>query len=402
MTRQPLRTLDPDRQQALIHALGESALDGLLVALPTHVLLLSGYFPVVGVSLAVFCRDGQLALVVPADEQALASESGAPMVHAFSPGSLDELSSLVESVQPVLRQVLDALGLNRGTIGLELGAWHQPASYVSMNLYGVSLARLVKSIRPNLRQVPADDLLVRQRMVKTPGELERIASACRIAERAFVEGFRVLRVGSIEVDVASAAAAWLARTDGEPAISRAGGAMFCMSGPNAALAYAAYQRSRQRRVGPGDAVLLHCNSCADGYFTDITRSWILPGGHDDRLHALAKAIADARATALDAVRPGIPAREVDAAARAVMHRHGFDDTVFKHPTGHGVGFAAINHHAPPRLHPQSPDTLESGMVFNIEPAGYLAGQGGLRHCDMVAVTPHGYRLLTPFLEEVIG
>ena len=33
------------------------------------------------------------------------------------------------------------------------------------------------------------------------------------------------------------------------------------------------------------------------------------------------------------------------------------------------------------------------MVFNVEPAIYVDGYGGLRHCDMVAVTKTGAELL---------
>ncbi|HKW74191.1 MAG TPA: M24 family metallopeptidase, partial [Terriglobales bacterium] len=46
--------------------------------------------------------------------------------------------------------------------------------------------------------------------------------------------------------------------------------------------------------------------------------------------------------------------------------------------------------------PQSDDVLETGMVFNIEPAIYREGFGGVRQCEMVAVTDSGADLLTPF------
>ena len=36
------------------------------------------------------------------------------------------------------------------------------------------------------------------------------------------------------------------------------------------------------------------------------------------------------------------------------------------------------------------------MVFNVEPAIYFEGYGGIRHCDMVTVTEAGAELLTPF------
>jgi Xaa-Pro aminopeptidase len=86
-----------------------------------------------------------------------------------------------------------------------------------------------------------------------------------------------------------------------------------------------------------------------------------------------------------------------------MREHGFAKE-FKHSTGHGVGFAAINHTAHPRIHPASEERLEVGMVFNVEPGLYFHGYGGLRHCDMVTVTDSGAEVLTPFqssLQELI-
>jgi Xaa-Pro aminopeptidase len=81
-----------------------------------------------------------------------------------------------------------------------------------------------------------------------------------------------------------------------------------------------------------------------------------------------------------------------------MRSHGFESE-FKHATGHGVGFAAIDHNAMPRIHPKSPDVLESGMVFNVEPAAYSESFGGSRHCDVVTVTRTGYELLTAFWSD---
>ena len=69
---------------------------------------------------------------------------------------------------------------------------------------------------------------------------------------------------------------------------------------------------------------------------------------------------------------------------------------FRHATGHGVGFSAANHDAIPRIHPKSKDLLEEGMTFNVEPAAYFDGYGGMRHCDVVAVTSTGVEVLTDF------
>ena len=47
-----------------------------------------------------------------------------------------------------------------------------------------------------------------------------------------------------------------------------------MSGRNSAEAGAAYARTRDRQVETGDLVLVHCNSYGDGYWTDITRTYV--------------------------------------------------------------------------------------------------------------------------------
>jgi Xaa-Pro aminopeptidase len=89
----------------------------------------------------------------------------------------------------------------------------------------------------------------------------------------------------------------------------------------------------------------------------------------------------------------------DRAARGVLRARGFGDQ-FKHATGHGVGFAATEPNALPRIQPMSEDVLEVGMVFNVEPAIYLDGDCGLRHCDVVAVTHGGSEVLTPFQDTI--
>lgn len=181
-------------------------------------------------------------------------------------------------------------------------------------------------------------------------------------------------------------------------VERGDGFAWCMSGPNSAKAAAAYARSRNRQLIPGDLVLLHANSSADGYWTDITRTYVL-GPISGRQEELFAAVFAARSAALEVVRPGARASEVDRAARNVMASRGFGKE-FKHSTGHGVGFSAISPNALPRIHPASQDILEEGMVFNVEPAIYIDGYGGVRHCDMVAVGHNGADLLTDFQSTV--
>jgi Xaa-Pro aminopeptidase len=272
----------------------------------------------------------------------------------------------------------------------------EPSSYAGTNRYATALRDLVSGCCSAARLTAADDLLLQLRAVLTAGELATVRVACRVAEDAFRSGAGSIVPGATERDVAAAFRRSLAAyADAhDQGSARAGGFVFCMSGPNAARADSAYARTRGRRIGAGDLVMIHCNSFVNGLWTDITRTYH-PSPSDEAALTLYEAVLAARKAALEAIAPGVPAREVDRAAREVIERYGFGPH-FRHGTGHGVGFAAIDHHAQPRLHPASDDVLETGMVFNVEPAIYLNGQGGLRHCDLVAVHPDGAELLTTF------
>lgn len=247
--------------------------------------------------------------------------------------------------------------------------------------------------------LPADALMRELMSRPTPREVERIHVACQIAARAFEHGAAQLREGLSESEVANGFREGLNLIGDFSDVHRAEGFAYCMSGRNAAGSKAAYQQSGNRSVRRGDLLLVHCNSFADGYWTDISRTYCL-GKPDGRQREMYQAVAAARTAALAAVRPGVRASDVDAAARDTLRERGFGDNAFATPTGHGVGFAAIDHAAPPRLHPQSDDSLEPGMVSNIEPGIYLDGYGGMRHCDVVAVTAAGVRVLTPFHRDV--
>jgi Xaa-Pro aminopeptidase len=220
--------------------------------------------------------------------------------------------------------------------------------------------------------------------------------SCKIAGAAFEQTAAAIIAGITEIEVANALRLSLSESGLQvTGVQRADGFEWCMSGANSALASGAYARSRARRIVKSDLALIHCNSYADGYWTDITRTFCA-GEPDERQVKIFDAVAEARQAALDVITPGVRACAVDEAARDIMRQRGFGDA-FKHSTGHGVGFHAISAGALPRLHPASTDTLEPGMVFNVEPAAYFPGYGGVRHCDMVAMNQSGYELLTPFL-----
>jgi Xaa-Pro aminopeptidase len=389
------RMRDAERIQRIQDTLREYQLDGLVCALPAYVLMLSGYWPVVGTSLAVASASGAIALVVPEDEEELAQHGGADRIVTYEPATLNELRRVSKAVVGPLHTAIAELGLERAAIGFEWGEASEPASYASMHLFGGSIHDVLSGAAPAAMLRNADDAIAQLAGVKTSFEVERIRRACHIAGYAYETGTERVAAGASEAEIASAFGAPLStaglRYEG---VQRADGFVFCMSGPNSAKAGGAYARTRSRIVEHGDLVLVHCNSYADGYWTDITRTYHL-GEMNDRVEAMYAAVFEARHAALMAIRPGVKASEVDAAARNVLRERGFAKE-FTHGTGHGVGFAAISANSIPRIHPACHDLLQTGMVFNVEPAIYIQGFGGLRHCDMVAVTPVGGEVLTDF------
>lgn len=384
---------DVERRARLRAAMREAGLDAIACTTPSEVLLLTGYWPIFAVSVALLTVDGALHAIVPKDEVEPAGDSGAELT-TYEPETLDRITGPVEQLREPIGTLVRKLGLGQGRIGLPLELGVQPVSYAVMTDFRHSLYRLLQEVAPGATLRSCDALLEKQKAVKTTHELARMRTAAQVAAAGFAVAAEAIRPGLREAEVAAAIQQAFEASPAAEALKRSYGFHFCMSGPNSATAAAAYARTRQRRIEAGELVMIHANTCGDGFWTDITRTYTAGDERVERHETVRAAIREARDAALGAIRPGVPAREVDTAARKVMRAHGFDDTLFKHATGHGVGYAAANANALPRIHPQSTEVLEAGMTFNVEPAAYFEGYGGMRHCDVVAVTADGVEVLT--------
>lgn len=162
------------------------------------------------------------------------------------------------------------------------------------------------------------------------------------------------------------------------------------SGPHAARPH---HRATERRIEPGDLVVLDFGGILGGYAVDLSRT-VVVGPGNPRGRRLIEQVAEAQAAAFGAVAPGEDASAVDAAARGVLDREGLGEA-FSHGTGHGLGLEV---HERPRVgrarEGQAPERLEPGMVFTLEPGAYLPGMGGARIEDDVLVTEEGGAWLT--------
>lgn len=131
------------------------------------------------------------------------------------------------------------------------------------------------------------------------------------------------------------------------------------------------------------------------YNGDCTRT-VVHGPVPQQLIEMHAAVADAKAEAIAAIRPGITGEQVHAAAAAAINRHGYQmglppdgapDTycAMTHGTGHGIG---LDVHEPPLLDVGGPELLV-GDAVTVEPGLYTKSLGGVRLEDVVIVTETG-------------
>lgn len=360
---------------------------------PTDVLLLSGYWPVMGASVALLTSEGRLVVALPDDEVDLAKASTDAELIPFKPETLDSVQSFCEATEAPAHEMARIIPLSTGSIGTSLDAGEQGTPYQSVNRFRSDAKGFLAQAFPNTRVIAADSILAAQRSARTAIELDQLRKACALVRTGFDAAVPAIAAGRREDEVAADIESAFARV-ALNGFERGRGFFFCMSGPNSAKAAGAYAQTRRRKLEPGDLVMIHTNTVGDGSWTDVTRTYTV-GDPSPQQTAMFDAVRQARQAALEAICPGACASHVDAAARTVLDQRGFGAN-FPHAVGHGVGFAATDPNALPRMHPKSPDVLAPGMTFNIEPAIYFDGVGGIRHCDVVAVTDHGVEVLTDF------
>jgi Xaa-Pro aminopeptidase len=223
----------------------------------------------------------------------------------------------------------------------------------------------------------------RLRTVKSAAEVAAIRRSVETNSRAFEQAVRRARVGMSECDLATEIEYRMRRLGAEkPAFET-----IVAAGARSALPHA---RPTRAPIRPGGLVLVDMGAFVAGYASDMARMLHAgePGRRTKRLYG---AVLEAQRAAVDAVRPGATAGDVDGAARRVLQRHGLA-AAFVHSTGHGLG---LEIHEAPRLGRRDATPLETGMAITVEPGVYIEGFGGIRIEDTVIVTPTGCEILTP-------
>jgi Xaa-Pro dipeptidase len=351
--------------------------------------MLGGYFPFWGASLLICFADAEPILFVPQLEPRDHIPAGL-RVQEYPWGDLkcsDPYSVLVSAVGNELVKA----GIAKERVGM-----NPSASRISLPIQAGEQIPFPEGFSGQLSALTANPGVQSQKdfadlyLRKTTEEVDAIRQANRVANVGLEAFFENLQPGTTEAEVAAAVESAIYRQIGRDGIFHSRGWAMVQSGPNSADA-GRFNRSTGRRLENGDLALIELATCVNGYWSDLSRTAPV-GSPKPEAAEILEIATDAQQAAVDGVRPGISAGQIDALARDKIAAHGLS-SYFTHHTGHHVGF---RYHDPGFLIlPGESAKLEPGMVITIEPGIYVPERGaGARIEDNVLVTESGREVLS--------
>ncbi len=277
--------------------------------------------------------------------------------------------------------------------GAAIAAWAKAHGIRSLGVDPGAIRHAIwermREAAPGLTLTPTKGWGVALRAVKEPAEIERIAAACAVADRALAAVLPKLLPGATEAEVA-----WLLERE-----MREGGAealafdVAALAGANAALPHG---NPGARPFQRGEVALFDFGAQVAGYRSDMTRTLFVGAASDVDL-ALYQRVLDGQRAAIAALQHAVESgasalpsgRAADDAARAAM---GDVDGVYEHGLGHGIGLQT--HESPSLSRGASEAPLPSPTVFSVEPGIYIEERIGIRIEDLVAVDLAGRSVST--------
>lgn len=320
--------------------------------------------------IALFTPHTDPILVLPELESAKLKQAPYP-IRAFPYG--ENPASWVD----VFRQALEAAGLNGLAVGVE------PIRMRVLELH------LLEAAAPHTRFISAEGPLASLRIQKDTSEIAAMRIAVKAAQDALTATLPQVRIGMTERQVASELTVQLLRagSDSELPFSP-----IVASGPNSANPHAG---PSDRPLQRGDLLVIDWGAAVGDYYSDLTRTFAI-GEVEPELAEIVRITINANAAGRRAGKPGIPAGDVDRAARQVIESAGYGK-YFTHRTGHGLGMET---HEVPYVFAENNQLLAPGMVYTVEPGIYLPDRGGVRVEDDVVVTETGSESLSDMPREL--
>jgi Xaa-Pro aminopeptidase len=344
------------RRRTLLEQMANSRLTSLLVMNPKHWYYLTGF---TGESGAMVISRHGTALITDGRflEQARQETSGVRI--------MPQNGNLLLSIGGFLR------GQRRGRVGFG-------ASQLSV----AQFRALRKAAGSYVRWVGADGQVEGLRAKKTVAEISQMRKAAQLAGEVLEAALKLLKPGVREFEIG-------AEIDYQMRRRGASGPAFetiVAFGERSAYPHA---RPTAKRLKKNELVVLDLGAILAHYCSDITRT-VFVGRASGRVRNWYRAVQDAQEAARMAVKAGVRAGDVDAAARNILAARKLDQ-YFAHSTGHGLGLEV---HEEPRLARGQKQLLAAGNVVTIEPGVYVPGIGGIRIEDDIVVHENRTEVLT--------
>lgn len=244
-----------------------------------------------------------------------------------------------------------------------------------------------------LKLVSATPVTAGCRSVKSAHEVELMQVANDITAKVYLQLQRELREGIGERELGTI----LTALYGEFGVE---GDALVLFGEASAYPHGL---TRDVKLKSGDNVLVDGGCKVEGYGSDITRTMVL-GEPSAKMKQVFDIVRGAQDAALKTAKPGVPAENVDAAARKYITDHGYGPgyKYFTHRVGHGIG---LDGHEWYYLVGGNTRPLVAGNMFSNEPGIYIVGEFGIRTEDEMLITDDGARLLLPqavSLQKIFG
>lgn len=341
-------TIFQQRVSQLQEVMLQQGVDAFLASTPVNMLYLSGFQepPLERLMFLLIPRDQEPCWLVPAlsAESAEGNPAGWQVRYRWHDS---------EGPEKVVEALAREMGLETAVIAVDE---EMPAAFLL----------LLQEMLPAALFRRGGELIGKVRAIKDETEYAFLLEAAQITDEALASGLELCAPGHTEWGIALA----IQRALQEVGSTLAFGVPIIASGENSSRPH---YTTGHRVLKEHDVVVMDFGGVREGYCNDITRT-VCIGSAPPEVRKVYQIVYDAHYAAREAARPGVPACEVDRAARRVIEQAGYGP-YFVHRTGHGIGLSV---HEPPYIAETNDQPLQEGHCFTIEPGIYLPGKFGIR------------------------
>lgn len=337
--------------------------------------------------LAERLRNGGFSAALVSDPNAIRYFTGI----RFSPG--ERLLALVVTGSGQATLVINKLFLYDGDIS---ALWYSDAQDGVALLSGLLEGKVavdksfparfllrLQQLRPELH-LALGTVIDEVKAVKTPQEQQKMLRASLVNDSVMAEVARMIAVGKSERQLRDEIDALFAKVSQGNSFDT-----IVAYGDHAADPHGV---PGDRVLKAGENVVVDMGCVVDGYCSDMTRTFFVGENTEKEIYDV---VLRANLAGIATVKPGIPFKEIDLAARKVIEDAGYGP-YFTHRLGHGIGMEV---HEPFDVSATDEVLVEEGMCFSIEPGIYIPGRVGIRIEDLVCVTKTGCQVLNAYPKD---